>query len=248
MMRHTLTALTFVFVLLVSSHAFAQLRYANMGVAGESEVSDLVEIRLGGYRPSIDDEFGGEGPWSQVFAQRRRLMYEIEYDRQLWRGFGSFAIGLHLGWYRIEAASLTEAGDRSTDRTQFSAVPVRASAVYRFDVLHTRFNIPFAISAKAGLSYHLWWVNDEGSTSVVVENGNEVRGSGGTAGVHWGLGLHLLLDWFAPDMARAFDANVGVNNSYLFVEYFGTKVNDFGSAESWDLSDNQLLFGLAFEF
>jgi hypothetical protein len=250
-MRTQLIAVgTSIALLGVASPAHADLRYASMSSSGGSDISDMVEIRMGGYRPSIDTEFGGDAtPWADLFGQRRRLMYELEYDRQLYRGFGSFGVGMHLGWYRIEASALDEAGNRSPDRTQFSAVPTRVSAVYRFDVLQERFGIPFSFAAKAGLDYYFWWVNAQGETAVFRnEAGDERTASGGTGGYHFSLGAYLLLDFFAQDMAQSFDSNVGVNNSYFFVEYLGTRINNFGSGSSWDLSDDQLLFGLAFEF
>ena len=39
-----------------------------------------------------------------------------------------------------------------------------------------------------------------------------------------------------------------MNSSYLFAEYTMSEVNDFGSAESLDLSSEHLSFGMMFEF
>ena len=44
-----------------------------------------------------------------------------------------------------------------------------------------------------------------------------------------------------------FDADSGVNNSYLFVNYMRTEADDFGSKTSWSLSDTTTLFGIGFE-
>jgi hypothetical protein len=44
-----------------------------------------------------------------------------------------------------------------------------------------------------------------------------------------------------------FDNEMGVNNSYAFIELQAVELNDFGSEESFDLSDLNLMFGLSFE-
>lgn len=236
-------------LVLLPAMGAAQMRYAGTDPSGESPVGNAFELRLGWYQPAIDDEFGGTGPWDELFGARTRVMFELEYDRQLYRGIGSLGVGLHVGYFGITAKALNEDGSRSPDQTQFTALPTRVSAVYRFDLLQERFDVPLVPVAKLGLDYVFWWVgNDAGRAEVVDDGGERLRGQGGTSGWHASLAMHLLLDWFSQDMARTFDANMGVNNSYLFIEYMWTGIDDFGSSESWDLSDDMLMFGLAFEF
>lgn len=212
-----------------------------------SPITSTVELKLGRYVPAIDDEFDGAGPFTEVF-ERPGMSLEGEYSRQFYRGIGSAAVGFNLGYMAASAGALTEDGERAADRTRFTMVPLRLGVVYRFDLLQERFNVPLVPTAKAGLDYYLWWVGDGDGTARVVEDGEVLRGRGGTSGVHAAFGLNLWLNWFAPGMARTFDVNAGVNNSYLFAELLLARVNDFGSSSSWDLSDTALMFGIAFEF
>jgi hypothetical protein len=222
---------------------------AQSGNDYSTPITSALELRFGGVQPAIDDEFDGTGPYERIFGDRNLLLAEVEYDRQFWRGFGSFAVGVHGGHMSREAKALNEDGERSPDRTRLTIWPVRASAVYRFDVLQERWNVPLVIAAKAGLDYYLWRVSTAGEVARETNaDGDELKGSGGTAGWHASVALHLCLDWFAPGMARSFDTNVGVNNSYIFAEYMASSVNDFGGAKSWDLSASSAVFGLAFEF
>lgn len=214
-----------------------------------SPITSALELRFSGVQPAIDDEFDGDGPYERVFGDRSLVAGEVEYDRQFWRGFGSLGVGFHGGRMSRQAKALNEDGERSPDRTRFTIYPVRTSLVYRFDVLQERWNVPVVIAAKAGLDYYFWRVSTAGEVArEETADGDELRGAGGTAGWHASIGLHLLLDWFAPAMARSFDTNVGVNNSYVFAEFLTTSVDDFGGARSWDLSANSAVFGLAFEF
>lgn len=212
-----------------------------------SPITSTFELKLGRYVPAIDDEFDGGGPFEEVFG-RPGLSLEGEYSRQFYRGIGSAAVGFNLGYMAASAGALTEDGERAADRTRFTMVPVRLGLVYRFDLLQERFGVPLVPTAKAGLDYYLWWVGDGDGTATVIADGDVQRGRGGTSGVHAALGLNLWLNWFAPGMARTFDVNTGVNNTYLFAELLMARVNDFGSSSSWDLSDTALMFGIAFEF
>jgi hypothetical protein len=53
----------------------------------------------------------------------------------------------------------------------------------------------------------------------------------------------LLLDVLEPSAARAMDAETGVNNSYLFIEW---SVSDFGG-DQMNVGSNTWVTGLAFE-
>lgn len=225
--------------------------HAQRGRVHATDINAAFEFKMGPWSPSIDsgEDLGDPGPWEEIFGQRTRLLYELEYDQQFYRGIGSLGVGLNLGYSGIKAGSLTEDGERGADSTRFTVVPIRVAAVYRFDWLSEELNIPLVPTLKLGLDYYLWWVGGgDGAAVAETDSGSLLTGRGGTAGVHAAFGLYLLLDWFAPQMAQNFDVNTGVNHSYLFAEYMLTKVNDFGSSSSWDLSHRGFTFGIAFEF
>lgn len=210
----------------------------------DSPISGVTEFKLGGYYPAIDDEFGGSGPFSQYFGADNLWYFETEWDFYLWDRFGKLGLGVHLGWSSVDGNVRDDSGAALPGETTFRVIPLRLSAVYRYDYSAIHHNIPLVPVLKVGLDYVLWRAKDSaGDTS----SAGGINAVGGTAGFHGALGLHFLLDVIDPASAAYLDLSWGVNNSYLFAEYMVTKIDDFGGA-SLDLSDNMLLFGLAFEF
>lgn len=229
---------------LVPRAASAELVYHD-----NSAITGAFELKLGVFRPNIDDEFSGDGPYEALFGNRTPLLLEAEYSYQFWRGVGSLGAGVSVGWSQVQGTAVTDDGEKANDATRLRVLPFRATLVYRFDYLQERWNIPFAFAFKAGLDYYAWFVrNDAGIADDRDASGRRTVGRGGTTGFHVAAGAYLLLDFMAPRMAAEFDNNAGVNNTYFFAELMMAKVDDFGGSGSWDLSDTTALFGLAFEF
>ncbi len=233
--------------LLLSVPAHAE--WDDFDEALQSDITSVLELRIGRYEPAIDEEFGGDGAYNAIFDGGNPLHVEAGYERQLYRGFGSAALGIAGGWARISGSAIAADGTAAPEDTRLILAPIRLSAVYRFDYLQRRFRVPLVLAFEGGFTYVLWSAKSENGVSDASDGaGGTVTGRGGTHGLHYGAGLHLLLDVFAPNMARGFDRNVGVNNSYLFAQVRRSNLNDFGDETSWDLSDTELMFGLAFEF
>lgn len=209
-----------------------------------SPVTGSLDLKLGGYYPAIDDEFGGAGPYAAAFGSDWRFYTEFEVGFYFWQGFGKLGTSYHLGYSSATGNALTADGTSSSDETSFTIIPNRASLVYRFDELPRRFNVPLALVGKVGLDYVLWY-SDGGDGSTSQANGKTA--SGGKMGYHAALSGQFLLDVIDPASAATFDMNWGVNNSYLFAEYMIASIDDFGGA-GLDLSDNMWLFGLSFEY
>ena len=219
-------------------------------MAEDSPQNLALELRIGPYNPQIDDEFsGGTKPFKSTFGDKSALLFGPELDVQIWHGFGSLGLfgAAMYGW--VSGKGLDESGAKSSDKTTLSMVPLVGGVVYRFDVLSKRFRIPLVVSLKGGVDYTIWWIRDGVDSIARYKNssGKSMPGYGGTWGLHWSAGLHLLLDFFEPHTAKVFDNEMGVNNSYLFIEYVGYWVDDFGSKKSFNLSHNGVAFGLAFE-
>lgn len=215
--------------------------------ATESPIWGNFELRLGGYKPNIDKEFGGSGPYAEVFGGGK-LLAELALSGYVYDGFGQVFVGGAVGFWNKKAKALTEDGEASADITRLMIIPTRAEVGYRFDYLQQRFNVPLVLSAAVGLDYYFWSSFKSGKVSDAAVGTDLAIGRGGTWGFHYTIALYFLLDSLAPRMAAAFDSASGVNNSYLFASFTGTHVNDFGSDKSWDLGRNIFRFGLAFEF
>tara|TARA_B100001093_G_scaffold354265_1_gene338748 strand:- start:198 stop:488 length:291 start_codon:yes stop_codon:yes gene_type:complete len=95
------------------------------------------------------------------------------------------------------------------------------------------------------LSYSYWRIYD-GSDSV-AEFAPGQKATGGTLGWHAAVGIHLLLDALDPEAAIDFERDAGLMNTYFTIEYQYSRVDDFGSAESFRLGDEVLMFGLALD-
>ena len=214
----------------------------------ETPISGFFELKFGSYKPDVDSPFQAPGPYERVFGTDSNFFIEGEYDHQLWRGVGSLAVGLHVGFTKADGNGRNSDGTTSTESTSLKIIPVRLSAIYRFDWLAVEYEIPLVPFIKAGLDYAIWWsLQGNGDLSEAPDNAKG-KGYGGTFGYHFSFGMQFLLDWLTPGMARAFDLNSGVNNSYLFVEYLLSNIDDFGSDSSISLGDNVLLIGISFEF
>lgn len=233
-------------VFLVAIGAAAQAEAAPRS----SPVDSTLDLRFGSWKPAIDDEPGlaGATPFKQVFDGDDLFYFEGVYGRELVRGVGSLGLNVSLGYGGVAGKSLDLDGAASGDTTSFRMAPLRLGAFYRFDWLQERFGVPLVVSGEAGLTSIQWWTSSEGGVSdFETEAGTRSVGSGETHGWHAGATAYLLLDTFAPGMAMNFDADSGVNNSYLFVNFMKTEADDFGSKTSWSLSDNTTLFGIGFE-
>jgi hypothetical protein len=57
----------------------------------------------------------------------------------------------------------------------------------------------------------------------------------------------LLLDFFDPRAAREADNSVGINNSYLFTEWYYSDLSGFGSSNRMQVGTSTWVLGLALE-
>ena len=75
---------------------------------------------------------------------------------------------------------------------------------------------------------------------------NGVSGSGISYGPQFALGGMLLLDRIDPDAAMEMDNEMGINNSYVFIEWYDSFLNGFGSGGQLQVGTNTWVLGLAF--
>lgn len=217
-----------------------------------SPITASLDLRAGSYLPGIDREFKDTNkatPYKDVFGTSGGWQYGLAADFRALHGvLGELSFGGSAAYWAKDGKSLSQSGDKTSDTTTLTIIPLTLDVGWRFDLLAQRWNIPLIPYVKTGLAYAVWSVdNGVGKTATSTKGGKSTEGAGGTGGFHATAGLRLLLDVFEPQAARSFDIEMGVNHSYLFAEYRLWSLNDFGSKTSIDLSDEVLYFGVAFD-
>lgn len=218
--------------------------------AAESERSMALDLRFGGYYPNVDGEFDDATPFRTTFGGDDRLLVQLGLERLLFEKFGMLGVGGSIGYveyyghgFFVPDPAEPDVLERATDATAFKVVPIYAHVAYRFDYAAQKWGVPVMPYGKAGIGYHIYW-----STDGLGETSGGGDASGARLGVMGAVGAGLHLDAFDPRLAREFDADMGVNNSYLFAEYAVYQADGLGS-EGFDLSDDGVLsFGLALDF
>ena len=117
-----------------------------------------------------------------------------------------------------------------------------AALVFRMDVLKRDFRIPFVPYAKLGLSVNIWNARDGGKVSTAD---NEI-GKGLELGWTAQLGMMIHLNPFSQQGSADMDASSGVNDAYLFAEWWYSNVNSFGNG--MQVGSSTLCAGVAVEF
>ncbi len=225
------------FLLLFSASTTAQSLHSTS--SWDSPITGFAELTYGNYNPQLDAIF------DSYFGEDLGAILEFQYDHYLYQGFGSAGVSFNIGYASEAVSAHLEDGSDAADDTRFTLLPLRFSLVYRFDYLQERYGIPIAFALQPGVSTIHYGIRAGGSRATA----NDENGEGWTYGYHLAIGGYFLLDFLAPGMGRSFDANAGVNHSYIFVEYLFDQIDDLGAEDSWNLSnENKLFGGIAFEF
>jgi hypothetical protein len=219
-----------------------------------------LELRFGPYSPNVDEEFdqrdSARAPHDEFFGDDRRFMFQIELDWQIFRGFGTAAIGGSVGYFRENARAYLDSGagkaindaeGRSADNSRLSLYPFAVLAVYRADQLWSLWDIPLVPYGKVGLNYTIWSVYD-GNDRVASSPEVGGRGRGGTAGWQAAAGVSLVLDFIDSGAARALDGETGINHTHVFFEYAKYEASGLGQDDKLHVGDTTWVTGLMFEF
>ncbi|QDG51956.1 hypothetical protein FIV42_14775 [Persicimonas caeni] len=231
--------------------AFGLVATASPDAHAQSPTWGLAELRIGGYYPSIDDEAGLQGePFREIFGGGSRVLVEYEQGVHIYDGFGAFGASGSFGYTHFGGKALVDENSGLTQddinaETGMMVIPLRAGLYYQLDQLQEYWDIPLAPILKGGVDYFLWQIEDSAGDTADVDGQD---GDGGTWGWHVAAGLQLGLDWIDPSSSGAMDYNWGINHTYAFAEYQIMEVDDFGASDSFILSDDRWVFGLAFEY
>jgi hypothetical protein len=187
------------------------------------------EFRVGPYRPHVDDDLTGT-PYEDTFGNDTRWHAGIEVDWQLLRlpDTLSFGPGIGIAYTHASAeAPLASGNGLSAQQTTLGIVPFHLVGVLRLDAIADRTMVPLVPYAKLGLGYALWW-------SSIGEKASRVDGEvarGASYGLVYALGVVFRLDPLDPGSAASADASLGINHSGVFIEWFNSSLDGFGSGK-----------------
>jgi hypothetical protein len=225
----------------------------NLGTYGidpalaESSQDMAVEIRVGRYYPEIDSEFaGGATPFQNSFGKKMRWVAGLELDWQLLRipYVGTLGPGVGFGYTTMSGKVFLDDGTTADETTKLSILPSYLVAVLRIDTLTRYTPVPLAFYGKAGVGGAYWWTRDNRGITR-AEDGT--RGDGTSYGYHVALGGMFLLDVLDRGRARDMDSTLGINHSYLFVEWYKSSLNGFNSGEHMQVGSSSWTAGIALE-
>lgn len=215
------------------------------GRQSESPQDAAVEIRFGNYKPEVDSELGS-APFQDTFGNSNRYTVGFEVDWQLFRfpHFGTLGPGFGWAFTKFKAkAPFTDGSGVSSSDTRLSIMPMHLVAVLRADVFMRDLHIPLVPYAKLGLGYGLWWSAD-GEKSAEADG---VKGKGASYGLTYAGGLMFLLDILDEDDAVTADGLTGINNSYIFAEWYRPQLDGFGNEKVMDIGSSSWVVGIAIE-
>lgn len=188
-----------------------------------------LELGGGPFRPRIDDDLGTGSPYRDVFGGKPAPVWRLHLSRAVWSGAGVLEVGLKTGFFSKAGRALdTTTGERTGDRTTFNFLPTSLTLTYRPDFIFERYGFPLVPYARVAVERYNWWVTKDSKWTK----------KGATNGWSASAGLAFVIDFLDPDSARDLDREVGVNHTALYLDVTKSKVDDFGSSKSWDVSED----------
>jgi hypothetical protein len=215
------------------------------GQQSESKQEAAFELRVGRYVPEVDSGVQGS-PFQDTFGNSNRYIIGTEIDWQLVRipHLGTLAPGIGWSYTKFTAAArFSDGSGVSASHTRLNIMPMYLVGVLRADVFMRDYKIPLVPYAKLGVGYAMWWSSD--GKRRAEYNGEVGRGS--SYGLTYALGAMFLLDVLDPDDAVSADGLIGINNSYIFGEWFRPQLDGFGSNKVLDVGSSSWVLGLALE-
>jgi hypothetical protein len=192
-----------------------------------------LQLGAGPYVPNIDKEFDGATPYRDIFGNSPGPMFRLQFAKTVYDRAGSVEVGLRTGfWRKTGNARSAIDGSPTGDQTTFNIIPTSLTLTYRADQLFDRFSIPLVPYASVAFERYNWFVT----------KGNKWTKRGATNGFSGTLGVALMLDIIDRGAARDLQRETGIQHTALYFDVTKSKVDDFGSSKSWDLSAKNLFW------
>ena len=203
---------------------FVLMMMVPFSVSADSEEDPRWSIALKGGQGEMQTE-----NWETVYDENIEFG-GIEFG---WKFSQQLGINIGASYSRSTGKAKTESGRISIDDVKTKLVPVEISCVYRLVFANDQIFLPYVAGGYTHTFYKTQLNADERT--------------GDQSGYHLKGGFQLLLDLLEPSSADTMETRWGVINTYLFLEYYFSEVDDFGS-ESTDLGSEGIVGGLIFEF
>jgi len=219
--------------------------YGRVRGNAETKQDAAFELRIGRYLPEVDKGLTTT-PFQDTFGTANRFTFGAEVDWQVLRIKHLGTLGPGFGWSYTkfsERAPFADGSGLSASTTRLNIMPMYVVAVLRADFIAKDLKVPFVPYAKFGFGYAMWWSSD-GQRSATYQG---EKGKGGSYGVTYALGGMFLLDVLDEDDAKSADGIMGINNSYLFAEWFRPQLDGFGSNKVLNLASSSWVLGFALE-
>lgn len=218
----------------------------------ESPQSWAFELRFGPYKPLIDEEFKSSGatPYKTIYGGSNRVVVGAELDYQALRIPYVGTLGPGAAWHFTKMTGMAKQQGTTVDSAESTSLwimPMYLVGVLRVDVFARTFGVPLVPYAKLGAGYAIWKASNDLGTSVYGDSSSNVVGKGHSYGLHYAGGLMLELDPFDRHSAAQLDESVGINHSYLYLEWYKSQLDGFGSGNQMQVGASTWSLGLAFE-
>jgi hypothetical protein len=208
--------------------AFCLMAAPNAFAFEESPKDLWLNFKAGAYQPKEIPYF------KAIYGSDKGVLIGLDGGWELYDGIGTLSLGGGIGYYREKGKALQES-------SLPLAVPSGSEVTFQ--------EAPGQVYAQIDLRF---WENQPlvpygryGYEAVYFREEAETTFSGFADGPFWGGGGRLLLDLLDPASARLFDADYGINNTYLCVEYLRSRSqkDDF-----FDFASESVYGGLTLEF
>lgn len=208
------------------------------------------EFRIGPYSAHIDDEFDTATPYADAYGSKGALAIGVEFDWQPLRISHLGSLGLGVAWHWTQKGGTAPyAGDPAPGNPEESAhkqklwiMPMYTVAVFRLDVFAKEYHVPIVPYAKGGFAFAFWQARDASSLSEY----NGIKGKGLETGLQFQLGAMLHLNPLSAQGTIDMDNSTGVNDAYLYIEWWKSSVDSFG--KGMQVGTSTWMTGLALEF